>query len=74
MKKYNSVAEMFRDLMNEKGMSTYALAKKAGVGESHAKKLISGDVRNPGKATVEAVLGVLAPGKTIKYTLEKNHE
>ena len=66
---FESVADMFRTLMEEKELSVYELAKKAGVGESHMHKIITGRVRNPGKTTVDAILGVLAPGKCIKRSV-----
>ena len=67
--RFNSVADMFRTLMTEQGLSVYELAKKAGVGESHLKKITDGRVRNPGKTTIDAILGVLAPGKCIKRSV-----
>ena len=68
-KQFKSLADMFRTLMAERELSVYELAKKAGVGESHMHKIITGRVRNPGKTTIDAILGVLAPGKCIKRSV-----
>ena len=68
-KQFRSVADMFRTLMEERELSVYELAKKAGVGESHMHKIITGRVRNPGKTTIDALLAVLAPGKCIKRSV-----